>query len=113
MRLRKLRNLISIIITKEIEPYKELLCAYCAGMNELHFKELVYRVGYLKCEEENTTYHNIPSWFQCQYCEHFNKIYCCTDGSHRKIAECSVCGKVKEISFDRPSYSTGRTILYC
>lgn len=112
MLLHQLRNLISIIITKKIEPYKELSCANYAGMIELHFKEIVYRVGYLKCEEENVIYHNIPSWFQCQYCEHFNKIYCCTD-SHRSKGECSVCGKVKEITYDRPSYSTGRTILYC
>lgn len=112
MRLRKLRNLISIMIARKIEFYKELLCANCAGINKLHFKEIVYRVGYLKCEEENITYHNIPSWFQCQYCEHFNKIYCCTD-SHRSIAECSICGKVDEITHSRPSYSTGRTILYC
>jgi hypothetical protein len=111
MSLRKFRNSNPKQI--RIESYKELLCANCAGMNELLFKEIVYRVGYLKCEEENITYHSIPSWFQCQYCEHFNKIYCCTDNNHRSTGECSVCGKVKEITYDRPSYSTARTILYC
>ena len=111
MWLRKLKNPISKPI--KIESHKELLCTYCAGMNELLFKEYVYRVGYLKCDEENVTFHNIPSWFQCQFCEHFNKIYCCTDNSHRPIAECSVCGKVEEITYSRPSYSTNSTILYC
>src|SRR6266511_4421075 len=93
----------------KIEMAKDLVCAFCGEMNELLFTERVNRVGHLKCDEKITFYHSIPSWFQCQYCEHFNKIYCC-NASHREIGECSVCGKVKEISFSRPSHSTDRTI---
>jgi hypothetical protein len=111
MQIRKLGN--SNPKPMRIESHKEILCAYCAGMNELLFKECVYGVGYLKCDEENVTFHNIPSWFQCQHCEHFNNVYCCTDSSHRTIAECSVCGKVEEITYSRTSFSTSSTILYC
>jgi hypothetical protein len=58
----------------------EFPCSNCNRPINVSLPTETERAGYDKCEDKETTYHNLERIVQCQNCEHSITIYYCTDG---------------------------------
>jgi hypothetical protein len=60
-------------------------CSSCNEPFTVHLPENTTKAAYTKCEDTDTTYHNLEHTIQCQNCEHRNTIYYCID-AHPLVA---------------------------
>ena len=54
-------------------------CSNCNEPFSVHLPENTTKADFSKCEDKDTTYHNLQHTIQCQNCEHRNTIYYCID----------------------------------
>jgi len=62
-----------------------LCCFSCNTPFSVLLPEDSTRAGYSKCEDKNTTYHNLERAVECQNCDHRNRVYYCSE-THPLIA---------------------------
>ena len=60
-------------------------CSNCNEEFHINLPEDTTRAGYERCDDKDTTYHNLERTIQCQNCEDGTTIYYCTD-EHPPIA---------------------------
>ena len=61
-------------------------CSDCNEPFSVHLPEDVTREDSSKCQDIDTTHHNLERTTQCQNCEHSNTIYYCTE-THAILAD--------------------------
>ena len=61
-------------------------CSSCNEPLSVHLVDDVTRADSSKCQDIDTTHHNLERTIQCQKCEHSNTIYYCTE-THPLLAD--------------------------
>ena len=59
----------------------------CNEPFSVHLPEDTTKADFSKCEDKDTTYHNLEHTIQCQNCEHRNTIYYCIDSHPMLMTE--------------------------
>lgn len=54
-------------------------CSNCNEPFSVHLPEDTKKADFSKCEDKDTTYHNLEHTIQCQNCDQRNIIYSCID----------------------------------